>query len=258
MKYTVNNVDYFVRDDADVSVIFVKDTAQRFMLNKSGMAIFQSILDNNDTDDVLDIYTEKYPQVSNDILLQDINDIYNIMNIFDMVSEVDRGPIDSLYGIEALNEDDYKIASDFIKSNLRPDCLLPSMNGKYYTAQNIRFLIMTDKEYFYCNKSDGEIDMLVSINPNVGNINVINVVTVAFKSDLSDDYKVSLFESILEHIKKNMVKPVTKFRISILSEKNCLDQIKFLSLFKSVGFELEAELEKETEKESLFIFSKKI
>ncbi len=256
MKYTVNNIDYFVREDADVSVIFVKNNAQRFMLNKSGMAIFQTILDNSDTDDVLDIYTEKYPQVSNDVLLQDINDIYNIMNIFDLVSEEDRDTGDSLYGIEAVNEDDYKVVSDFIKSNLRSECLLPSMNGMLYTAQNIRFLTMTDKEYFYYNKSDGKIDMLVSVNPNVGNINVVNISTVVFSSGLSDDYKKSLFESMLDHIVNSMVKPVTKFRISVLAPKDCVEQIEFLKLFKSVGFELEAELEHETEKESLFMFSK--
>ena len=62
-------------------------------------------------------------------------------------------------------------------------------------------------------------------------------------------------KKMYEYITSSMVKKVTKIRVSFLSKNDSEEYVKFLKLFKDVGFKLEATLENETENRNLYMYS---
>lgn len=257
MKYSLKNLNYFVRDDQDVSVVLIKDNAQRFLLNRTGKMIFDNIINCSDTESVINKMKAVYPNVSSDILEQDVTDIFNIMNIYDIVHrEEESNSADDQETIEAVNEDDYKKLSDYIIKNMNNKCLISNKVPAYFGATSIRARIMTNSEYYYCVKKNGKFELVISVKPNIENTNVVLITNIIFDKELEFDSLKKSFEALLKHINKNMVKKITKFRMTFLSKTNLEDDNVLLKMMSETGFELETVLEKETEEENLYMYSK--
>ena len=94
--------------------------------------------------------------------------------------------------------------------------------------------------------------MVISVNPNIGNTNVVNISNVIFSDKMDLNHVVDSMKKMMKHIEKNMLKKVTKFRISYLGDEK--REPDFIKGIKKAGFVLEATLNNETENENLYMY----
>lgn len=177
------------------------------------------------------------------------------MNIFGILQKEGNSIEKVDESIEAIDEDEYNIASKFLLENINDKCLCSSYDAGYFSPVSIRSRILTNSEYYYCKKKDGRYELIISVVPNLKNTNVVVVTNVIYNALLDYEYLVDSVKKMYEYITSSMVKKVTKIRVSFLSKNDSEEYVKFLKLFKDVGFKLEATLENETENRNLYMYS---
>lgn len=242
MKYKfINANDYFLRDDADTSVLIIRKNADQFLLNKTGLKIFRYLEKNKDTDDVLKLMSNEYPMIKKETILNDILDIVNLLDIYNIIDCKNKDYTIS-DGMSALDEDNYELAEKFIERNRSDDFLISGSKG-YYTSQNIRTNIMNNKEYYYNIAHNSKFNCILVINPNINGSSVINISSLIFDIKVKHEDRVKLAKKLLEYVISKMTFKVNKIRFTFLANNDT--DPKFLKLFEDIGFKKEAILKKE-------------
>ncbi len=245
MKYTfVRKDDFFIREDKEISAVIIRQTAEQFLLNSTGVKIFKYLLDNNDTDIVLELMLEEYGKVNKEVINKDILNIVNLLKIYNIIKAdgLKEQKEDKIYKVAAIDEDMYAEAGHFIEKNRSKMFLISGVKG-YYVPQNIRSRIMSNQEYYYGITEDNEYKCIAVINPNLNNTSVINLSTLVFDNKINLDVMVDKGKEIIEYIIKNMFCKVNKVRFSYYSNND--EEPEFLDVLKNIGFEKEANLKKE-------------
>lgn len=255
MKYKIKDRnEIFIREDEGVSIVLLKQKHDQFILNETGVVMFKLILDNFDTDLVLNSLQKKYDEIDIEILRNDMENIIRMLKIYNIIIFEDEiyNVIPSTQNITTVDENDYERIEFFIRNN-RCDDMFISGTDYYYNAVNIRAHIINNQEYYFCKKDEnGEIVGVIVINPNLNN-SVINITALIINKEKTDDEKCSISKELIEYASKSMINKVNKIRISFYSLHD--EKIKFLKIYLSIGFKIEAELKEEYLNKSLYLYS---
>lgn len=256
MKYQIKDREkFFVRDDGNVSLVLFKEKHDQFILNNTGLVMFNLILDNNETEDVIKELKKNYQNVDAIILNNDLEDIIRMLKIYGIISieEENIQEVPKIESVTAVDENNYEIIGNFIENNRCEEFFVAGGKG-YYTAVNIRAHIMNNQEYYYCKNDEyGNIVGVIVIVPNVNNNSVVNVTALVVSKDKEEEERREIEKELLAYVRESMINQVNKFRISFYQNPN--RDVSFLKMFETLGFEKEAELKKEYKKKSLFLYS---
>ena len=242
MRYTFTKKDdFFVREDKETSVIIIRQTAEQFLLNQTGLKIFKYLINNNDTDLVLEMMLKEYVDADKEIVNKDILAIINLLKIYNII-EVEEPNEHKKDKISAIDEDRYEEVGNFIEKNRNQKFLISGFKG-YYVPQNIRTHIMSNKEYYYGIIEDDKYKCIAVINPNLNDTSVMNLSTLVFDEEMDSEDMVNMGKEIIKHMIKNMLYKVNKVRFSYYSKGN--EEPQFLKNLKKIGFKKETTLKKE-------------
>lgn len=256
MKYQIKDRDeFFIREDRTTSVVLFKEKHDQFILNETGLAMFNLILDNDDTELVLQELKNKYTEVNDLILRNDLENILRMLKMYDIVYLGDE--IDNLKStnknILAVDENDYEVVGKFLEKNRKEDVFIAGGKG-YYTPANIRAHIMNNQEYYYYKKDEkGNIIGTIVVTPNINGNSVVNITAFVVCKDKSDEEKIDIEKGLIKYAWESMTNQVNKMRISFYAKHN--EIASFLHMFLKLGFILEAELKNECIEKSLFLYS---
>ena len=254
MNYKIINKDeFFIREDKKTTIVMIRKTAEQFLLNISGYFIFRTIIDNTNTDTVLEKVQDKFVNVDSQILKKDIDNIIRMMKIYNIIDiDTEEKKNDLSEKISAVDEDEYTNINEFIEKNRKNKFLISGGKG-YYVPQNIRSHVMNNQEYYYSITCDAEYKAVAVVLPNVRNTSVINLTTLIFDRCTDEKVMIEYGKQLLEHVKRNMINQVNKIRVSFYAGSEC-ESPQFLELLKKIGFEYEAVLEREYEEQNLYMY----
>ncbi len=255
MKYQIKDRNsFFVRKDGNASIVLFKEKHDQFILNSTGLVMFELILDSNETEDVLEKLKSTYRDIKEEVLYDDLQDIIRMLSMYGILSyEEENTQERNEQLIAAVDEIDYEKVACFIENNRSSDCFTAGGRG-YYTAVNIRAHVINNQEYYYRKiDADGNIEGAIVIVPNINNNSVVIITALVTSREKSEEERQKIGKELIEYVKKSMINQVNKLRISFYA--NTEENIRFLKMFKSLGFEKEAELKNEYENSSLYLYS---
>ena len=190
MRYQIKDRNnFFVREDGNASMVLFKEKHDQFILNSTGLLMFNLILDNNETEDIIDKLKKKYRSVDATILKNDLQDVIRMLKMYDIISieEKNNQEEPKIESVTAVDENDYEKVGYFIENNRCKDFFAAGGTG-YYTAVNIRAHIINNQEYYYCkNDEAGNIVGAIVIVPNVNNNSVVNVTALVVSKDKNEE-----------------------------------------------------------------------
>lgn len=255
MKYKIKSRDnFFVREDGNASLVLFKERNDQFLLNSTGLFMFNLILENTETETVLDELVKTYRNVELAILENDLQDIIRMLKIYDILSVQQEQSIEIMQaGVMAADENDYEKIGCFIENNRCKDYYVAGGKG-YYKAVNMRMHVMNDQEYYYVKiNASGNIEGAIVVSPSLNGYSVVNVTALVISKDKTKEERLEIGKELLEYVRKSMVNPVNKFRVTFYA--NSEKRVAFLNMFEDLGFEKEAELRKEHGEQSMFFYS---
>ena len=256
MRYQIKDKHNFcIREDGDSSMVLFKEKHDQFILNGTGLVMFNLILENNQTQKVLEELKKIYENIEIAVLENDLQDIIRMLKMYGilvMEQEIEEN-VCKHTDISAVDENDYEKVGRFVEENRCSDFFVAGGKG-YYTAVNIRAHIMNNQEYyFYKIGENGKIDGLIIVVPNVSNNSVVNITTLVVSKEKNREERIKIAKDLMDYAMKSMINQVNKLRISFYAKEG--NEVSFLGMYKKLGFEKEAELKDEYENKSLFLYS---
>jgi hypothetical protein len=254
MNYEIEDRSkFFIRDSGNASMVLFKEKHDQFMLNNTGVVMFNLLLDNEKTEDVISELQKRYKTVDKSVLENDMQDIIRMLKMYGIL-KLDEEKTEKLNStdIKAVDENDYDKVGRFIEDNRSEKHLVAGGKG-YYTAVNIRAHVMNSQEYYYTKvDSDGNIEGAIVVVPNVSSSSVVNITALVVSRLVSKSRAAEIERELLDYVYASMINTVNKFRISYFAIN---ENVPFLSEFRALGFTKEAELKKEFGNKSMFLYS---
>ena len=151
MRYQIKDKhNFFIREDGDSSMVLFKEKHDQFILNGTGLVMFNLILENNQTQKVLEELKKIYENIEIAVLENDLQDIIRMLKMYGilvMEQEIEEN-VCKHTDISAVDENDYEKVGRFVEENRCSDFFVAGGKG-YYTAVNIRAHIMNNQEYYF-------------------------------------------------------------------------------------------------------------
>ena len=148
MRYQIKDKhNFFIREDGDSSMVLFKEKHDQFILNGTGLVMFNLILENNQTQKVLEELKKIYENIEIAVLENDLQDIIRMLKMYGilvMEQEIEEN-VCKHTDISAVDENDYEKVGRFVEENRCSDFFVAGGKG-YYTAVNIRAHIMNNQE----------------------------------------------------------------------------------------------------------------
>ena len=254
MNYTLNDLNTFVFHGNDSeTLILEKKTNRQVMLNRSGTEILNCIKKELTIGGILRFMKEKYPTISDEVLLRDINRVlellalYKLINIETIVEETSAHIADVKeysYFQELMESSDMRIF---------PKNLLP----EYFDPIEMRFRAVNNKEQYALAslRQSQKPTFAIAFIPPVENSNVIMISAVMVNKDVDISNIVGDIDNLF--LRVYSFNSHIKLRIAI--ESTFFKKWEgIFSLFNNVGFDLEATLIDETLNGDVVYLSKRL
>lgn len=83
MRYQIKDKhNFFIREDGDSSMVLFKEKHDQFILNGTGLVMFNLILENNQTQKVLEELKKIYENIEIAVLENDLQDIIRMLKMY--------------------------------------------------------------------------------------------------------------------------------------------------------------------------------
>ena len=259
MKYKLlEKNNFFISERDKAAILLIRETSEQFILNDSGLFIFQEALKQSDSEIVLKKVVQKYKNVDLEILKSDVKNILRMMKIYSIISYDDMYDMvdKSNSRVGCIEEDEYAVIGNFIENNQCAENLLIGIKG-YYSPANIRAHVMNNQEYYYgIKKDDNSYLAAMVVIPNLEKSSVVNITTLVFDKKLNKKDAVVNGKEMIEYVRNSMINEITKFRVSFYAMPD--EMPIYVELLEKIGFKLEVELKNENGKQSMFLYTLKL
>ena len=120
MRYQIKDKhNFFIREDGDSSMVLFKEKHDQFILNGTGLVMFNLILENNQTQKVLEELKKIYENIEIAVLENDLQDIIRMLKMYGilvMEQEIEEN-VCKHTDISAVDENDYEKVGRFVEEN---------------------------------------------------------------------------------------------------------------------------------------------
>lgn len=263
MKYEfVLENNCFLREEApNVFTLMLRKTGFQLQLNKVGKYIYELVRKYNETDNILNDMYNYFPHIDKRLIQSDFNDLFDLMVLYNIV-KIDYPQSNPIYtetpAIRFAGDGDYTKVCLFLKekSKLHKVSTRVYQNTENINPVSLRYTSFRNINYYCCAFDDNEeVIGLIVMEPPTPNLTVAVIDGLIFAKTLKDDELIKLSGKMFKVILRRFV-TLTKFRVNILSNSEQIKNRKFIDLINKLGFYKEAELKKESNDNTLFIYSK--
>ena len=134
MRYQIKDKhNFFIREDGDSSMVLFKEKHDQFILNGTGLVMFNLILENNQTQKVLEELKKIYENIEIAVLENDLQDIIRMLKMYGilvMEQEIEEN-VCKHTDISAVDENDYEKVGRFVEENRCSDFFVAGGKGYY-------------------------------------------------------------------------------------------------------------------------------
>lgn len=251
MNYKYNNNAIQLRRDEDdgTSMVLLRETQHKLILNKTGNEILDILPDYTNSENLLATYVQRYPTVDSRILEKDIYEILKNFEIFNIINAIDNDD-DKNDGIKysMVGDVDYKKVSNFINKALSKKGEKQSASGidvSYFSPLSLRTRTMKSKEFgVYCSENDIVISYMSISLDNITTSNTVTINHIFLEDSLSFEASMEAFSGMIAHCQRDLmeVKQFKKMRMALI--KNDINH-NLINFFLQCGFEEECVLKDE-------------
>lgn len=121
MRYQIKDKhNFFIREDGDSSMVLFKEKHDQFILNGTGLVMFNLILENNQTQKVLEELKKIYENIEIAVLENDLQDIIRMLKMYGilvMEQEIEEN-VCKHTDISAVDENDLKKLDVLLKKTV--------------------------------------------------------------------------------------------------------------------------------------------
>lgn len=259
MKYQkINKDQLFIQDSSSgPTFLMIKENGAQFIINETGRIIVEMVYNYDNTDDILEILKERFSDVEEGLLEQDLNDIINTLLIYNIIkanNDDGNGEKMNPSRCSAVGEDEYNTVATFINEKASScNCNISASVGKC-DAIGIRTRVMTNSEFFYkYTDTDNSIHAVISIIPNYQS-SVVTVASLIYDGTIEEKKYSEILNNFLSYIKASMISPITKIRV-IVSEQNRKKPTQIIQLLEDCSFKVEAVLKREIGEDNTYFYS---
>lgn len=239
---------YFVREDSNGQrTIYLKETGQQLFLNATSWFVFRKCHEYDNFDDLLVAYHKEFSGVDKRELEKDMFEILKIFELYRIIKITQKSSkhVDSRDEIHFAGDLDYKDIIGFIANNEHKNQYnLVRNNEKQSDPLELRFLTMTNKEYYVIIRKDGKINTVLSFAPPNNGINPHIVLINSVCTNIKEESELVMkLDGVIEFIVNKLDIVISKIRFNIVRDNRDINAIsKCIEIFRKLNFVLECEL----------------
>ncbi len=250
MKYKIKNTETIIRDEKNGQYLLMgKNSKFNLALNETGKMIYTSLHSFSESEEIVELLSEKYKGECVDKIRNDVENILTVFEIYGIIELdeetkfVPKGKFDFYFNGDVY----YKKVSKFVREQIGTGKLnICNRDEAYYSPLSMRIRVMQNAEYQVFAVADGEIAayFAVSCNP-IGVSKVLTINEMIFKEQILKNDIGECFEGFVNKTVSVFGKKLSLSKMRLSVYKNNLND-ELWAFIESMKFKKAAELIDET------------